>query len=35
MSAVAQYSAELSDPDRYRQQHCPQCEALPGLTVVT
>ena len=29
---VAQYSAEISDPDRYRPDHCPQCDAQRPLT---
>ena len=32
MGTVAQYSAEISDPDRYRPDHCPQCEAHRPLT---
>jgi hypothetical protein len=25
--SIQRYSEELSDPDRYRPDHCPQCEA--------
>ena len=25
--SLQRYSEELSDPDRYRPDHCPQCEA--------
>ena len=32
MGTVAQYSVEISDPDRYRPDHCPQCEAHRPLT---
>jgi hypothetical protein len=27
VGSIQQYSEELSDPDRYRPDHCPQCEA--------
>jgi transposase-like protein len=30
--SVQQYDAELSDPERYRPRHCPQCEAKRPLT---
>jgi hypothetical protein len=30
--SVQQYDAELSDPERYRPSHCPQCEAKRPLT---
>jgi hypothetical protein len=32
--SIQRYSEELSDPDRYRPDHCPQCEAhqLPPST---
>jgi len=30
--SVQQYDAELSDPERYRPGHCPQCEAKRPLT---
>jgi transposase-like protein len=30
--SVQQYEAELSDPERYRPRHCPQCEAKHPLT---
>jgi len=29
--SIQQYSEELSDPDRYRPDHCPQCEARRPL----
>ena len=30
--SVTQYAEEISDPDRYRPGHCPQCEAKQSLT---
>jgi len=30
--SVTQYAEEISDPDRYRPDHCPQCEAKHRLT---
>jgi hypothetical protein len=30
--SIQQYLAEISDPDRYRPDHCPQCQANPPLT---
>jgi len=30
--SVQQYSEQLSDPDRYRPDHCPQCQAKHPLT---
>ena len=30
--SVQQYSEQLSDPDRYRPDHCPQCQATHPLT---
>ncbi len=30
--SVQQYLQEISDPDRYRPDHCPQCEARQPLT---
>jgi len=30
--SVTQYAEEISDPDRYRPDHCPQCEAKQPLT---
>ena len=30
--SIHQYTEDLSDPDRYRPDHCPQCEAKPPLT---
>ena len=30
--SVQQYDAEISDPERYRPSHCPQCEAKRPLT---
>src|SRR5713226_1260672 len=30
--SVQQYSEQLSDPDRYRPDHCPQCQANHPLT---
>jgi hypothetical protein len=30
--SIQQYSEEVSDPDRYRPDHCPQCEANRPLT---
>jgi Domain of unknown function (DUF6431) len=30
--SLQQYSEEISDPDRYRPDHCPQCEAKRPLT---
>jgi hypothetical protein len=30
--SVQQYSDAISDPDRYRPDHCPQCEAKQPLT---
>jgi transposase-like protein len=32
LGSVQQYDAELSDPERYRPGHCPQCEAKRPLT---
>ena len=32
LGSVQQYDAELSDPERYQQGHCPQCEAKRPLT---
>ena len=32
LGSVQQYDAELSDPERYRPRHCPQCEAKRPLT---
>jgi hypothetical protein len=32
MGSVQQYLNELADPDRYRPDHCPQCEAASPLT---
>ena len=32
LGSVQQYDAELSDPERYRPSHCPQCEAKRPLT---
>ena len=29
--SIQQYLEELSDPDRYRPDHCPQCQAKPPL----
>jgi hypothetical protein len=29
--SIQRYSEELSDPDRYRPDHCPQCEARRPL----
>jgi hypothetical protein len=29
---IQQYLEEISDPDRYRPDHCPQCQANPPLT---
>jgi len=31
VGSIQQYSQELSDPDRYRPDHCPQCEAARPL----
>ena len=30
--SIQQYLEEISDPDRYRPDHCPQCQAKPPLT---
>ncbi len=30
--SIQQYTEEISDPDRYRPDHCPQCEAQHPLT---
>lgn len=30
--SIQRYSEEISDPDRYRPDHCPQCEAKRPLT---
>ena len=30
--SITQYAEEISDPDRYRPGHCPQCEAKQPLT---
>jgi hypothetical protein len=30
--SIQQYSEEISDPDRYRPDHCPQCQASEPLT---
>jgi hypothetical protein len=30
--SIPQYLQEISDPDRYRPDHCPQCEAARPLT---
>ena len=30
--SIQQYAEEISDPDRYRPDHCPQCEAQHPLT---
>ena len=30
--SIQQYLEEISDPDRYRPDHCPQCEAKQSLT---
>ena len=30
--SIQQYSKEISSPDRYRPDHCPQCEARRPLT---
>jgi hypothetical protein len=30
--SIQQYFEEVSDPDRYRPDHCPQCQAKPPLT---
>jgi transposase-like protein len=30
--SIQQYLGEISDPDRYRPAHCPQCQAKPPLT---
>jgi hypothetical protein len=32
VGSIQQYSEELSDPDRYRPDHCPQCAAHRPLT---
>ena len=32
VGSIQQYLKELSDPDRYRPDHCPQCEAHRPLT---
>jgi hypothetical protein len=30
--SIQQYAEEISDPDRYRPNHCPQCQAQHSLT---
>jgi hypothetical protein len=30
--SIQQYLQQISDPDRYRPDHCPQCQAKPPLT---
>lgn len=30
--SIQQYAAEISDPDRYRPDHCPQCQAGQALS---
>jgi transposase-like protein len=30
--SIQQYFEVISDPDRYRPDHCPQCQAKPPLT---
>ena len=32
VGSVQRYSEEIADPDRYRPDHCPQCEAKHPLT---
>jgi hypothetical protein len=32
VGSIQQYFEEVSDPDRYRPDHCPQCQAKPPLT---
>jgi len=32
VGSIQQYSEAISDPDRYRPDHCPQCEAQQPLT---
>ena len=32
VGSVQQYFEEIDDPDRYRPDHCPQCEATRPLT---
>ncbi len=32
VGSIQQYSEEIADPDRYRPDHCPQCEANCPLT---
>lgn len=32
IGSVQQYFSEIADPDRYRPNHCPQCEAASPLT---
>jgi hypothetical protein len=32
VDSIQQYSEAISDPDRYRPDHCPQCEAKQPLT---
>jgi transposase-like protein len=32
VGSIQQYSKEIADPDRYRPNHCPQCEAARPLT---
>jgi hypothetical protein len=32
VGSVQQYFNEMADPDRYRPDHCPQCEARRPLT---
>jgi hypothetical protein len=32
VGSIQQYSKAISDPDRYRPDHCPQCEAQQPLT---
>jgi hypothetical protein len=30
--SIQQYTEEIADPNRYRPDHCPQCQAAQGLT---
>ena len=30
--SIQQYAEEIADPDRYRPDHCPQCQAAHSLT---
>jgi Domain of unknown function (DUF6431) len=32
VGSIQQYSEKIADPDRYRPDHCPQCEANCPLT---